>query len=96
MRPKTNIETAVHNLIEACGFDKSESATEAFYFMLRDAMDNLAGEIEKSHANGLCLDIHRRGFRWLAPMMVRKILKLKRGDMGHVCNGNRDAHPAQI
>jgi len=57
MRPKTKIEKAVDNLIAACGYDKSELATESFYYLLRDAVDNLAGEIEQSHAEGLCLDM---------------------------------------
>ena len=51
------IDKAVENLVTACGFDNSESASEAFYYMLRDAVNNLAGEIEKSHAEGLCLDM---------------------------------------
>lgn len=53
----TRIDKAVENLVSACGFDKSESASEAFYYMLKDAVENLAGEIEKSHAEGLCMDM---------------------------------------
>lgn len=56
MRSKA-IDKAVENLVAACGFNKSESASESFYYLLKDAIDNVAGEIEKSHAEGLCLDM---------------------------------------
>ena len=53
----TSIDKAVENLVAACGFDKSEMDSEMFYYLLRDAVNNLAGKIEKSHAEGLAMDM---------------------------------------
>lgn len=51
------IYDAVEKLIRACGFDRSESATEDFYYMLRDVIDGLDGTIEASHEEGLCYNM---------------------------------------
>ncbi len=51
------LDKAVENLATACGFDKSESASEAFYELLREAVNNLDGVIEQSHKEGLCYDM---------------------------------------
>jgi hypothetical protein len=51
------IDIAVENLVTACGFDKSESASECFYSLLQEAVDELDGTIEKSHDEGLCYDM---------------------------------------
>lgn len=51
------INEAVNNLIRTCGFDRSESSTEIFYYMLSDVVRSLKGTIEKSHKQGLCIDM---------------------------------------
>lgn len=51
------IDKAVENLVTACGFDKSESASESFYYLLQEAVDDLEGTIESSHEEGLCYDM---------------------------------------
>lgn len=51
------LDKAVENLVDACGFDRSESASEAFYYLLKQAVENLDGSIEESHEEGLCMDM---------------------------------------
>lgn len=51
------IDLAVENLVKACGFDKSESSSERFYYLLQEAIDTLDGTIEESHEEGLCYDM---------------------------------------
>lgn len=51
------LDLAVENLATACGFDKSESASEAFYYLLQEAIEQLDGTIETSHEEGLCYDM---------------------------------------
>jgi hypothetical protein len=51
------IDIAVENLVTACGFNKSESASEDFYYLLQEAVDELDGTIEQSHEEGLCYDM---------------------------------------
>lgn len=53
----TRINEAVNNLISTCGFDRSESSTEIFYYMLYGVLKSLRGTIEKSHKEGLCIDM---------------------------------------
>lgn len=52
------IYAALGDLIKACGYDRSESATEDFYYLLCEAVDELDGTIEESHKEGLCYDMH--------------------------------------
>lgn len=51
------IRSAVANLIEVCGYNKSESASEWFLVLLADAVDSVSLEVEESHKDGLCLDV---------------------------------------
>lgn len=53
---KTKFDIAVENLIETCGFDKSESASEAFADLLLGCLFDVTDRIEISHASGLCWD----------------------------------------
>lgn len=57
MKRNTKMDDAVANLIAACGFDKSESASEWFLHLLYDAVEILDREIKMSHREGLCLDV---------------------------------------
>lgn len=51
------IDRAVENLVAACGFNQSESASEEFYGLLKEAVEKLDGTIETSHEEGLCYDM---------------------------------------
>lgn len=53
---KTKFDIAVENLIETCGFDKSESGSEAFVDLLLGCLFDVTDRIEISHASGLCWD----------------------------------------
>lgn len=50
------IYDALNEVIKLCGL-QGESGTEDFYYMLRDILEDVDGEIEKSHKDGLCLDM---------------------------------------
>lgn len=56
MRSKKNVEFAVVKLRESCGFENSESATEAFLDLLSEAVTRTKKERTQSHREGLCLD----------------------------------------
>jgi hypothetical protein len=56
LRPETTIGTAVKALMVACGFDNSESGTEAFLSMLLRACRVVEKNITQSHKEGLCWD----------------------------------------
>lgn len=66
------LDKAVENLATACGFDKSESASEAFYDLLKQAVDNLDGLVELSHNDGLCMDMTHALSRELRDLMAWK------------------------
>lgn len=57
MERNKKIDEAVENLIAACGYDKSESASEWFLTFLEDAVNIVGIEVEQSHEDGLCLDV---------------------------------------
>lgn len=49
-------EVAVSKLCEVCGFENSESGTEAFLDLLADAVKRTKKARTQSHLQGLCLD----------------------------------------
>jgi ABC-type phosphonate transport system ATPase subunit len=52
------IRTAINQLMAACGYDKSETATESFARMLTRATQNIDwGIVEESHKDGLAFDV---------------------------------------
>lgn len=53
---KRPLDLEVETLVTAAGFDKSESASENFLYLLYDAVEQVAIEIEASHEEGLCYD----------------------------------------
>lgn len=57
MKRNKQIDEAVENLVAACGYDKSEAASEWFLALLRDALDTVGLEVEQAHEEGLCLDV---------------------------------------
>jgi len=57
MYQKTKIDIAIRDLIAACGFDKSEGASEDFYFMLLDAVEGVQPAFEEAHAQNLRMDM---------------------------------------
>jgi ABC-type phosphonate transport system ATPase subunit len=55
------IETALHNLQRACGFDTSESATASLFEVLEEAVERVRrdwGVVDQSYDDGLAYNVN--------------------------------------
>jgi hypothetical protein len=57
VKPDTPMRAAVAKLVEVCGYNKSESASEWFLVLLTDAVEAVFLEVDESHKDHLCLDV---------------------------------------
>lgn len=59
---QTEIWRGLNTIMKACGFDQSESSTEAFFEVLDTALTSVAEQwdevVGQSHRDGLCYDVN--------------------------------------
>jgi hypothetical protein len=73
---QTEIKRGLNTIMKACGFDQSESSTEAFFEILDSAVGSVAEQreavVEESHRDGLCFDVNAMLAREIAKAAARR------------------------